>query len=176
MLLMRRNGFTIVELLIGMVIMAILMLFALPTYQEFMGNTRIRNTADSLAHGVRLAQVEAIKRNENVTFEVAPAVGWRIRDLAAADLHVEPFSDTSGLILVDPRPAGALKLTYDPLGRFVPNDDATPVMTSIRVTHTTMSTPNDLRVTTDPAWGSTRVCEPRFTFPADPAGCPVGLP
>ena len=101
------RGFTLVELLIGMVIMAILMLFALPTYQEFMGNTRIRNTADSLAHGVRLAQVEAIKLNQNVTFEVDPAIGWMIRDLAAADLHAEPFSDTSGQILVDPRPAGA---------------------------------------------------------------------
>lgn len=173
------RGFTLVELLIGMVIMAILMLFALPTYRDFMGNTRIRNTADSLAHGVRLAQVEAIKLNQNVTFEVDPAVGWTIRDLAATDLHVEPFSDTSGQILVDPRPAGAIKLTYSPLGQFIAPtnpDDGTPVITSIRVTHTTMATPNDLRVTTDPAWGSTRVCEPRFTFPADPAGCPVGLP
>ena len=179
MLVMRNQGFTLVELLIGMVIAAILMLFALPTYQEFMGNTRIRNTADSLAHGVRLAQVEAIKRNENVTFEVNPAAGWTIRDLAANPVHREPFSDTSGMILVDPRPAGALKLTYNALGQFVTPtnpDDGTPVMTSIRVTHTTMATPNHLRVTTDPAWGSTRVCEPRFTFPADPAGCPVGLP
>ena len=92
-------------------ILVILMLFALPTYRDFMGNTRIRNTADSLAHGVRLAQVEAIKLNQNVTFEVDPAVGWTIRDLAATDLHVEPFSDTSGQILVDPRPAGAIKLT-----------------------------------------------------------------
>lgn len=175
---MHARGFTLVELLIGMAILAIAMLFALPTYQQFMGNTRIRNTADSIAQGIKLAQVEAIKRNQNVTFEVDPAVGWTIRNLAAAAVHVEPFSETAGTILVDPRPAGAVKLTYSGIGQYIPTnnpDDGSAVITSVRVTSSTLTSPHDLRVTTDPAWGGVRVCDKRFAA-GDPAGCPATLP
>jgi type IV fimbrial biogenesis protein FimT len=177
---MRDRGFTLVELMIGMVILAILLLLALPSYREFMGNTRIRNVADSLAQGVRLAQVEAIKRNENVTFEIdgSPATGWTIRDAAATAVHTELFSDAAGQIVVDPRPAGAVKLTYTGIGQYVPGnnpDDGTDAITSIRVT-STLPSPHDLRVATDPSLGvGVRVCDKRFA-PGDPIGCPAGLP
>lgn len=176
---MRRNGFTLIELMIGIVILAILTLLALPTFRDFRANTRIRNTADSIVHGVRLAQVEAIRRNENVTLEIDPAVGWTIRDLADNAVGNEPFSDPTGQIVVEPRPAGAVKLTYSPLGLYIgPNnpDDGSDAITSVRITSTAVSAPNELRVTTDPVWGGARVCEPRFVYPADPAGCPAGLP
>jgi type IV fimbrial biogenesis protein FimT len=177
---MHNRGFTLVELLIGIVILSILLLLALPSYREFMTNTRIRNIADSLAQGVRLAQVEAIKRNENVTFEIdgSPATGWTIRDAAATAVHTEVFSDAAGQIVVDPRPAGADKLTYSGIGQYIPNnnpDDGSAVITSIRVT-STLASPHDLRVATDPALGvGVRVCDKRFA-PTDPIGCPAGLP
>jgi type IV fimbrial biogenesis protein FimT len=177
-----QRGFTLVELLIGVVIIAILMLMALPSYTQFMGNSRIRNTADSLANGMRLAQVEAVRRNRAVEFIVNPAVGWRIFDPdptlggAVAD---EPFSDTSGQIVVAPNPAGTTKLTYSGLGQYqspTNPSDATPVMTSVRVTHATLAAPQDLRVTADPAWGvGVRVCDKKLST-TDPAGCPAGLP
>lgn len=174
------RGFTLVELMIGLVILAILMLVALPAYNEFMGNARIRNVADSLVNGMRHAQVEAVRRNRMIEFIVDPANGWRLRDPSDnSTLHTEPFSDSNGQIVVAPNPAGTTKLTYSGLGQYIPNlnpDDNTPVMTSIRITHATLSAPHDLRVTADPAWGvGVRVCDKRFA-PADPVGCPAGVP
>ena len=95
---MRARGFTLIELLIGMAILSILMLLALPTFQTFMANTRIRNTADSLANGIRLAQVEAIRRNRLVELIVDPAVGWTVNDpdlnpAIGGPVHSEPFSE-----------------------------------------------------------------------------------
>ena len=181
---MKTRGFTLVELLIGMVILAILMLFALPTFRDFMGNTRIRNTADSIANGIRLTQVEAIKRNRIVTFVIDPAVGWSIVDpdpdpALGGPVTDEPFSDTSGQVVVAPNPAGTVKLTYSPLGQFltpINPDDLSPVMTSVRVTSSAMAAPHDLRVVADPAFGvGIRVCDKRFAT-TDPSGCPAGVP
>lgn len=176
---MRHRGFTIVELMIGIVILAILTLLALPTFRDFRANTRIRNTADSIVHGVRMAQVEAIRRNENVTLEIDPAVGWTVSDATATAVVTETFDDVSGTVVIQTRPPGSSKLTYSPLGQYIgPNnpDDGTAAVTSVRVSSTAIAAPNELRVTMDPAWGNVRVCEPRFVYPADPAGCPAGLP
>ena len=174
------RGFTLIELMIGLVLIAILMLLAVPSYNAFMGNARIRNTADSLVNGLRQAQVEAVRRNRSIEFIVDPANGWRLRDPSDnSTLHTEPFSDANGQIVVDPNPAGTTKLTYSGLGQYIPTtnpDDGTAVMTSIRITHSTLASPHDLRVTTDPAWGAgVRVCDKRFAT-TDPVGCPAGVP
>ena len=176
---MRRNGFTLIELMIGMAIAAILVMLALPAYRDFRANTQVRNAADTIMHGVRLAQVEAIRLNQNVTLEIDPLVGWEILDAGGVRVGAETFNDSTGQLLITPRPAGAVKLTYSPLGQYIgPNnpDDGTDAVTSIRVSTTSISAPNELRVTTDPVWGGPRVCEPKFVYPADPGGCPVGLP
>lgn len=178
MLVSRRNGFTLIELMIGIVILAILTLLALPTFRDFRANTRIRNTADTILHGVRLAQVEAIRRNEIVRLEVDPASGWSIVDFGGTTVMSETFDDPSGQMVIEPSPSGSTKLTYMPWGEWRnPNDvDGSDAVRSIRITSTAVSSPNELRVTIDPAFGAARVCEPRFVYPTDPAGCPAGVP
>ena len=172
---MRSRGFTLVELLIGVSIMAILALLVTPTLAEFLGNTRIRNTADSIANGIRLASVEAIKRNQNVEFVLDSAVGWSLRDpVNNLILHAEPFSEASGQITVAPQPPGTAKLTYSPLGQYVrPNpDDLSDPIRWVNLTNAVLTNPHPLRVLADPALGvGVRVCDPKFALP-DPIGCP----
>lgn len=175
---MRARGFTMVELLIAMVIAAILLFLAVPTYSEFMRNTRIRNTADSLANGIRLAQTEAIRRNQDVEFIVNPATGWSIRDpITPQILQAELFSDTGGQLIVDPNPVAAVKLTYSAIGQLrTPTnpDDGSATMISIAIRHATVAS-RELRVITEPFGMGIRVCDNDPTVDAT-LRCPAGVP
>jgi type IV fimbrial biogenesis protein FimT len=182
---MRTRGFTLVELMIGLAIFAILMLMAMPTMVEFMGNSRIRNTADSIAQGLKQAQVEALRRNRDVEFIVNPAAGWRINDPdpgLGGVVHDEPFTHTS-TVSVDLNPPGTTTIVYSALGLYRPSTDpaAPPAPGPVQwidVTSPTMSSPHPLRVVADPALGvGVRVCDPQFSSAsADPVKASIGCP
>ena len=178
MRVMKSRGFTLVELMIGVVIVAILLLLALPTFQEWMTNSRIRNTASSIANGMRLAQVEAIKRNRPVEFTLVPATGWSVVDADAdlgGTLHQETWSDTGGQVTVQAGPAGATRVVFDGLGRYmtVVDPPLAPIVAPnpidvINLTSATVAGAKNLRVVADPALGvGIRVCDPDFTNLAD---------
>ncbi len=175
---MKARGFTLVELLIGVVIVAILLMLALPTFQEWMVNSRIRNTATSIANGMRLAQVEAIKRTRPVELTITPATGWRVVDAdpdLGGTLHEETWSDAGGQVTVQTAPAGSTRIVFDGLGRYmaVVDPPLAPIVAPdpidvINLTSGTLANPKNLRVVADPALGvGIRVCDPDFTNLAD---------
>lgn len=67
-MLKRPAGFTLIEVLIAMAVMALLIFAATPGYREWMLNTQVRNAAESLQNGLQLARMEAIRRNRNISF------------------------------------------------------------------------------------------------------------
>ncbi len=58
-----QRGFNLVELTIGIAIVAILFALALPSYSQWSTNAKIRNWAESIQNGLQLTRVEALKRN-----------------------------------------------------------------------------------------------------------------
>ncbi|MGD9946413.1 MAG: GspH/FimT family pseudopilin [Burkholderiaceae bacterium] len=62
----RQHGLTLVEMAITMLIFAILVAAAAPSFSGFLANTQIRSASDSLRNGLRVAQMEAMKRNRRV--------------------------------------------------------------------------------------------------------------
>lgn len=57
------QGVSLIEIMIGMALFAILLLAAVPTFTTFMQNARLRAVAESFQSGLQLARTEAIKRN-----------------------------------------------------------------------------------------------------------------
>ena len=57
-----QRGFNLVELTIGIAIVAILFALALPSYSQWSTNAKIRNWAESIQNGLQLTRVEALKR------------------------------------------------------------------------------------------------------------------
>ncbi len=64
----RRRGFTLVELLVAMSIIAVLALFGFPAMGTYLQNSKLSNAAASYYSGIQLARAEAIRRNVETQF------------------------------------------------------------------------------------------------------------
>ena len=56
-------GFTLIELMVALAILALLLLLGVPSFTTFMRNSEIRSTAESIINGLRAASTEAANRN-----------------------------------------------------------------------------------------------------------------
>ena len=64
------RGFTLVEMMIGLALLAILITMAAPSFSLWIRNMGIRATAESLLSGLQLARAEALKRNAATRFQL----------------------------------------------------------------------------------------------------------
>ena len=82
----RLGGFSIVELVIAMLVGAILLRLAAPSFANWIANQRMRSTAEALLHGLNVARSEALRRNARVLFTMPGANGgesaWRVCQVA----------------------------------------------------------------------------------------------
>ena len=60
------QGFTLIELMVTITLIAILVMLAVPAFSTWIHNTKVRTIAESLQNGVRMAQSEALRRNQQV--------------------------------------------------------------------------------------------------------------
>lgn len=63
----KEQGFTLIELMVVVIVLAILATVALPAFRSFMTNQRIRTATFDMMALITFTRSEAIKRNTNVT-------------------------------------------------------------------------------------------------------------
>lgn len=68
------RGFSPVELLVTLAIMGILLALAAPSYMVWISNMRIRTTAESIKNGLQLARGEAVRRNDQIRFQLTSSL------------------------------------------------------------------------------------------------------
>jgi len=164
------RGFTLIELLVTITVFVFLLLLALPMYSEFNTNSRIRNAVENTLMGVRQAQSEAVKHNGQVEF-VLDGTGWNVNVIEDnSNLASYAFTEGASLTTVSVLPPGATKVTFNGLGRIMPqNPDGTAPITRVNVTSTAISNPRDMAVVVGAA--GLKSCLPAMQAP-DPAACP----
>jgi type IV fimbrial biogenesis protein FimT len=72
-----QRGVTLIELSIGVAIMAILLALGIPSFGAWIQNAQIRTAAESVQNGLQLARAEAVRRNTAVQFALTGA-DWTV--------------------------------------------------------------------------------------------------
>ncbi|MEO8022835.1 GspH/FimT family pseudopilin [Polaromonas sp.] len=65
---MRSRGFSLIELMVTITVLALILMGAMPSIGTWLGNLKVRNSASSISDGLQQARAEAIRRNEAISF------------------------------------------------------------------------------------------------------------
>ncbi len=194
------RGFTLIELMVGLVLLGILIGLGLPSFTAWIRNSQVRTVAEATQNGVRLAQAESVRRNRTVVFSLTnatPASGatavaggrnWSTQTVPL--LTGEPVEFIRGGMLADvasgvvitavtdtATPAAVNAICFNSNGRLaapaspgVPN--AVCAATPVRFDFTQTNADRPLRVTVA-VGGQVRICDPNrpALSPTSPDGC-----
>lgn len=63
---LQQQGFTLIELMVGVSVMALVLYFMIPSMGAWMQSSQIRSATESIQGALQLARAEAVQRNTNV--------------------------------------------------------------------------------------------------------------
>ena len=193
------RGVTLIELMIGLAIFALLLGLGLPSLTAWLANSRVRTAAEGLQAGLAIARSEAMRRNQNVEFLVtnetidlgtvataAPAADgmhWLVRfmdPVIASYSMVDSRSGFEGTGRAEGLPPAVQVAASDPLivfrgmggtslGALATFDVSNPSAGACH-TNAAPSPIRCLRVQVSVS-GLIRLCDPSVIDPADTRGC-----
>ena len=193
------RGFSLIELIVGMVILGVLLGLAMPGFSNWLRNARVRTAAESVQNGLQLARAEAVRRNTDVRFSLVNTTGstcaldpagpnWVISLDPPAGKCDKPASDTDPRIIqsrsgaegsaATTLVAGQSSFIFNNLGRLTPtpagNVDIDFSSATGQLCIAAGGPVRCLRVVVS-IGGQIRMCDPAFptdnTKTADPQAC-----
>ncbi len=175
------RGFSLDELMISVVILAIAMAVAMPSFSQWIQNTHIRSATESLLNGIQRARAEAVTRNVTVTFTVSGDDFWTVTDTALDQvIESRPRSEIPASVTINassalspPAPAPTT-LTFNNLGVRNANTDSSEPIAAIDVDSSALAEDDsrNLRIIIG-AGGIARMCDPNPAIEeTDPRYCP----
>ena len=168
-----QSGVTLIELLIGLVVLSLLLGLGVPAFRTWIQNTQIRTAADALLNGLQVARAEAIRHNRLVQFQLGNQTEWSVSTVAVPpeQLQYRPNTEGTTSTAVTVTPGGATTVTFNSMGGTVANNDTSQTITAIDIRSSNLSSARTLRIVVSPS-GAARMCDPPTNVPALPAGDP----
>ncbi len=111
-----QRGFSIIEIMTSIVILAILLVIAMPQYFSYLQNQQIRSMSEGIAAGLQFARAEAVTRNtlSGVAFNMAGA-DWTVTVVETGEvLRAQRGSERMANTVVAP---AAATIVFNALGR-----------------------------------------------------------
>lgn len=170
---MKSRGFSLVELMFAVVILAVLVGIAMPNFGTWLKNSQIRNAAESISNGLQRARAEAVARNASVAFVLAADSSWTVDYVTKpvpSDPPIDSRSSSEGSrdVTRTVLPAGATTITFNNLGGVVANADASAALTQIDFAAAGGN--RNLRVAIG-VGGNARMCDPNLISGSSPSAC-----
>jgi type IV fimbrial biogenesis protein FimT len=160
------GGFSLLELMVGIAILAVLAGLAAPSFKALIINAQIRTAAQALHDGLKTARVEAIRRNERVTFTKAAGSSWAVAvDSNAQVVQSRVSGEGSAAAVVTVIPAAGTVVAFDSLGRVVPpaaGVTITQLDISVPASVLPAASAKNLRIAIN-SGGGIRLCNPNAT-------------
>ncbi|MBC7513461.1 MAG: GspH/FimT family pseudopilin [Herminiimonas sp.] len=124
----RNRGFTLVELMVAVTIVAIFMGIAMPSFTTLTGRIKAKSVASELHATLLKARSEALMRN--VSIEVRPKSGnwkngWTVA-YSAATVLLDDRGETAGVTVTGP-----VSVTFNAAGRLPPATPPPFIITSL---------------------------------------------
>lgn len=114
------RGFTLIELMIGLVLVAVLLGIAVPTFRSFILGQRLRATSTDLQIALITARSEAVKRNRAVTLNPSDdgwGAGWTIPSPNSGEPDILNHVQTGDATITGPD-----EVAFTPNGRVATTD------------------------------------------------------
>jgi type IV fimbrial biogenesis protein FimT len=178
--IIKATGFTLIELMTGIAIMAIVMAMGMPSYKTWIQNMRLRNAAESILNGLQLARAEAVRRNAPVQFKLVTGSSWTVGCVTASTDCPDPIQSraagdgSSAAITVTS--VDGTTVRFNSLGRrtlpLPTATDPTAINVDIDPAMLSAAQSRDLRITVN-VGGNIRMCDPNVpvTVPPDSRAC-----
>jgi type IV fimbrial biogenesis protein FimT len=179
-----QQGVSMIELMVGLVIIGILLGIGAPALGVWIQNGKIRVTADAIQNGLQLARSEAVRRNSLVRFQLTSSIDNTCALSTNSSNWIVSFDDPTGACAstasetVAPRIIQARPASEGSVGTAVNANQSFIVFNglgrqsgaalTVNITNTSGGTPLNVLVSTG---GQIRMCDPSFTYPANPKGC-----
>jgi type IV fimbrial biogenesis protein FimT len=168
-------GVSMIEIMVGVAIIAILMGMGVPSFRDWIQSSQIRTAAEAVQNGLQLARTEAVRQNTSVQFVLDAGYGWTVGCVTAtascpATIQSRPGTEGSSNAVV----AGVslpATIVFNGLGRVTPA--AATTFTVSNPTGGNCKTNGgamrclDVSISTG---GQIRMCDPALAS-SDPRGC-----
>ena len=159
------RGFSMIELMVGLVILAMLMALGAPSFNNWILNSQIRNAAEELQNGYLIARTNGLRLNG-----IAPDPDDNPANSPSYQIPLGVMAGARNVVL-QVVPAGTGALSFDGLGR--PREGALTIDIGSAAGNGCFAAGGNLRclrvvVTT---MGQVKMCDPARAL-TDPQGCP----
>lgn len=171
-----QSGFTLTELMVAVVVLAVLMSLAAPSFREFVVRGQIRTATESVENGLQVARAEAVHRNARIRFVISSQTGqssWTVSEDSTGNAIQlsRAGGEGSASVTITSTPADATTVTFNSFGRVVANSDASTRMTQLDLTIPDAPSGSLRRITISPG-GAIRLCNPDSNLAStDPTKC-----